>query len=231
MEHSHEHGHHDEQAHSHHHSGDCCEHDHAGAKDEKHSHGHASAKDEKHSHDHASAEKHSHSHEAAAPTDISDGASEDAVSKTEHSQQLKGSQSYYYWHGDAERRRQTGEQPVPVPLPKKLASQVESAGKKRIKAIEKHQFLDDSDIVKVFIPLEGELLGATMSQIEAEFTEQSLLVTIEMEDMIHRFWIDRLAHQIDPLRSKSAVTKSGKLVIKLRTRSHMDHWRMLRGGA
>jgi hypothetical protein len=208
MEHSHaehEHGH---AEHSHDHSGDCCGHDHGDAKDEKHSHSHG------------------------APTDVSDSAAaEDAVSKTEHSQQLKGSQSYYYWHGDAERRRQTGEQPVPVPLPKKLASQVENATKKRIKAIEKHQFLDDSDIVKVFIPLEGELLGATMAQIEAEFTEQSLLVTIEMADTIHRFWIDRLAHQIDPLRSKSAVTKSGKLVIKLRKRSHMDHWRMLRGVA
>ena len=33
----------------------------------------------------------------------------DEVSKTEHSQSVKGGHSYYYWHRDAERRRQNGE--------------------------------------------------------------------------------------------------------------------------
>ena len=39
------------------------------------------------------------------------------MSKTEQSQHLKGNQSYYYWHGDAERRRLTGEKPVPMRRP------------------------------------------------------------------------------------------------------------------
>ena len=43
------------------------------------------------------------------------------LSKTATSQQAKGAQSYYYWHGDADRRRQIGdEQPVPKPEPLKL---------------------------------------------------------------------------------------------------------------
>lgn len=219
-EHGHaEHGH----EHGHEHGEDCCGHDHGHADKEHHGHDHGHVEDkEKNGHE--------HSHGSEAPAGISDAVADLQVSKTDYSQQLKGSQSYYYWHGDAERRRQTGEQPVPVPLPKKLAAN-EAVKEKRIKPIDRHQFLDDGDIVKVFIPLEGDLLGATMKQVEAEFTEQSLLVTIDMEDVIHRFWIDRLAHRIDPLQSKAAMTKSGKLVVKMRKRSHMDNWRMLRGVA
>ena len=208
-EHSHEHAHGDGATHG----DDCCGHDHGHT--EGHDHGH-----KEHSHKDSSAE--------AAVVDLSDAAEGLAVSKTDYSQQLKGSQSYYYWHGDAERRRLTGEQPVAPPLPKKLASS-EVAKEKRIKAIEKHQFLDDSDLVKVYIPLDGELAGVTMDQVEAEFAEQSLMLTIETADSIFRFWIDRLSHQIDPLRCKAIIAKSGKLVVKLKKRSHMDQWRLLRG--
>ena len=207
-DHSHDHDHALEHAHDH--DEKCCDHDHGTGRGEEGAHG--------------------HSHDSSAAADISDAAADLAISKTVYSQELKGSQSYYYWHGDAERRRVTGEQPVPVPLPKKLASS-EKVKEKRIKAIEKHQFLDDSDIVKVFIPLEGELEGVAMKQVEAEFQEQSLMVTIELDETIHRFWIDRLAHAIDPLRSKVTRTKSGKLVIKLYKRNHLDHWRLLRGVA
>ena len=66
---------------------------------------------------------------------------EDVLNKTTASQLTTGANSYYYWHSDAERRRQAGEQPLTVPLPKKLASSIETEVKKPIRGIEKCTFL------------------------------------------------------------------------------------------
>lgn len=125
-----------------------------------------------------------------------------AVSKTESSQLLKGSQSYYYWHADAERRRVTGETPVPIPVPKKLASS-EAVSKQKVKTIEGFSFMDDSNMVKVYIPLEGELAGVTIDQVEAEFSERSLNVAIDLGGTLHRFYVDRLSHSVDAGRCKA----------------------------
>jgi len=150
-----------------------------------------------------------------------------ALSKTNASQFLKGSQSYYYWHQDQERRRANGEKPVPIPLPKKLASS-EVVKEKGIKTISNFAFLDDSSMVKVYINLEGDLAGVSMSQVESEFSERTLMVTIETAETIHRFWVDRLAYDVDPLRCKVIINKSGKLVLKLHKKDHTKHWQKLR---
>jgi len=150
-----------------------------------------------------------------------------AVSKTESSQLLKGSQSYYYWHADAERRRVTGETPVPIPVPKKLASS-EAVSKQKVKTIEGFSFMDDSNMVKVYIPLEGELAGVTMDQVEAEFSERSLNVAIDLGGTLHRFYVDRLSHSVDAGRCKAIINKSGKLVLKLYKRNEYDRWQKLR---
>ena len=160
---------------------------------------------------------------AAAPM----GAEDASVSKTEASQQLKGNQSYYYWHSDAERRRTTGEQPAPLPQPKKLASS-EAVREKRVKNIDTFSFLDDSDVVKIYISLEGSLAGVTISDIEAEFSERSLLVSIDTPDVTFRFVVDRLARGVDPLRCKASVTKSRKLLLKLHKERPLETWTRLR---
>ena len=150
------------------------------------------------------------------------------VNKTDYSQQIKGNQSYYYWHGDAERRRLTGEKPVPLPTPHKLASHTATEKERRVKAVESFTFLDDGDVVKVYIALEGPLAAVGSSDVEAEFAERSLVVTILTPDCLHRLTCDRLAHSVDALRCKTTVTKSRKLVVKLHKRSPQDRWQKLR---
>ena len=149
------------------------------------------------------------------------------MSKTEASQHLKGNQSYYYWHSDAERRRQAGEKPAPPPLPKKLASS-EVAREKRVKAIEAFSFLDDSATIKVYIELTGGLANISSSDVEAEFSERSLLVTVDTPEVIYKFTVDRLAYRVDPMRCKASVTKSRKLLLKLHKENHIENWTKLR---
>ena len=151
-----------------------------------------------------------------------------SLSKTYVSQQLKGQQSYYSWHSDAERRRAAGEVAAPVPLPQKLAT-TEAAKEKKIRGIEKYSLLDDSDIVKVYIPLEGDLYGVKGEQVEIEFTDRTLLATIVTADAIFRFHIERLSYQIIPEQSKFLVTKKGQLLLKLKKKNHLDLWSKLRG--
>ena len=73
----------------------------------------------------------------SAAVEVDDDKWEDPslLTKPEASLQIKGPQSYYYWHADSERRRANDEKPVPVPLPHKLATTV-AEKEKKIKSIE-----------------------------------------------------------------------------------------------
>ena len=153
------------------------------------------------------------------------------LSKTEASQAVKGAQSYYYWHKDAERRRLAGEVPAPMPAPKLLETSEEdraASRQKRVKPIADFAFLDDGDVVKVYITLAGELEGVSLEDAEVEFGERSLAVTIERPEVVHRFCVEKLAHEVTPPRCKARVTKAGKLVITLFKRNHIERWAKLR---
>ena len=92
-------------------------------------------------------------------------------------------------------------------------------------------FLDDGDLVKVYIPLEGPLAGVTKEHVDADFAERSLVVAVTPPGdtcCVYRFAIDRLAFGVDALRCKATVTKSGKLVLKLHKRNHLERWVKLR---
>ena len=117
---------------------------------------------------------------------------------------------------------------MPVPLPQKLAS-TEAVREKKLRGIEKYSLLDDSDFVKVYIPLDGELLGVKKEQVECEFTDRTLLATIMTDDCIFRFHIERLSYLIVPDQSRFLVNKGGKLLLKLKKKNHLDHWAKLRG--
>lgn len=116
---------------------------------------------------------------------------------------------------------------MPKPLPKKLATS-EVTKTKRIKPIDTFTFLDDSTIVKVYIELKGDLAGVDMSCVEAEFADRSLMVSIETAELIHRFHVDRLMYEVDASRCKAAMTKSGKLLLKLHKVKHLELWTKLR---
>lgn len=166
---------------------------------------------------------------AAQPlTSIDDGLWD--KSKTEFSRVNAGQNSYYYWHGDAERRRQTGETAVPLPVPHMLASGA-VAKQKPVKAIDTFTFLDDDNVVKVYISLEGALADVRSSDVETEFSERSLAVTINTPEATFKFLVDRLTHSVDALRCKASITKSRKLLLKLFKRSHLDKWAKLRASS
>jgi len=171
------------------------------------------------------------SYEAAASTSEAPAAEADVVhntlTKTEVSQNLKGSQSYYYWHADAERRRMAGEKPVPASAPPKIATHVETTREKPVKGISTFSFLDDDNVVKIYIALEGELAGLSIDQVASQFTDRSLLLSIELPGAIHRFAIDRLMFPVDETRCKVSINK-GKLLVRLFKRDHHQHWVKLR---
>ena len=119
---------------------------------------------------------------------------------------------------------------MPPPLPKKLASS-EAVREMKVKSIDKFTFLDDSATVKVYIELDGPLQNVSSNDVEAEFSERSLLVTLTTPDCIFKFHVDRLTHSVDPLRCKATVTKSRKLLLKLFKQNHMSNWTRLRAAA
>lgn len=256
-DHAHDHSHAHAHAHSHEHGhGDCCEvHDHddepiiedvsdqiSKQKLDNHTHSHANGSSSKPEPQQAVAALDALLSKPlptpGRPMDPPKGQGADdrhghgddinGYSKTFVSQQLKGAQSYYYWHSDAERRRAAGEQPAPLPMPNKLASTT-AVKEKKIRGIEKYTLMDDGDVVKVYIPLEGELAGVKKEQVEIEFTDRTLLATIATEEIIYRFHIERLSYLVLPDECKFLVNKAGKLLIKLKKKNHMDMWTKLRG--
>ena len=62
----------------------------------------------------------------------------------------------------------------------------------------------------------------------AEFADRSLMVSIETAELIHRFHVDRLMYEVDASRCKAAMTKSGKLLLKLHKVKHLELWTKLR---
>ena len=190
------------------------------------------------------------------------------MSKTTASQQLRGNQSYYYWHLDAERRRSAGEDPVPAPIPRCIATTSTAATasadgppsaarvKKPIESFSLYAALlqtlhassccmnpharlhcppdacalssDDGDLIKIYIALEGELAGVTMGNVDAEFAERSLRISVIGTSTLQCFTVDRLMYAVEAAKCKAVVTKSGKLVVKLHKRNPIERWSKLR---
>ena len=112
-----------------------------------------------------------------------------------------------------------GEKPVPASAPPKIATHVETTREKPVKGISTFSFLDDDNIVKIYIALEGELAGLSI--------DHSLQLSIELPGAIHRFAIDRLMFPVDETRCKVSINK-GKLIVRLFKRDHNQNWAKLR---
>merc|ERR1719506_866547 len=92
------------------------------------------------------------------------------TSATEYSQAIKGNQSYYYWHSTVAK----GEDAVPKPTPKLLATEAARESGPPVINLTKYSFLDDSNVVKVYIPLAGELDGLKTEGVQSEFSPRAL---------------------------------------------------------
>ena len=117
---------------------------------------------------------------------------------------------------------------MPVSAPPKIATHVETTRQKPVKGIATFSFLDDGNVVKVYIPLEGELASLSMDQVETQFTDRSLTLSVELPAAVHRFTVDRLMFPVDENRCKVSINKAGKLLVRLFKRDHMQRWTKLR---
>ena len=71
-----------------------------------------------------------------------------------------------------------------MPTPVKLASEA-AAKEKRVKAIDTFTFLDDGDVVKVYIELNGPLIDVKIGDVTAEYEERYMLrENTQLEAMI-----------------------------------------------
>mmetsp|Transcript_43367 Transcript_43367/g.52480 ORF Transcript_43367/g.52480 Transcript_43367/m.52480 type:complete len:223 (+) Transcript_43367:254-922(+) len=122
---------------------------------------------------------------------------------------------YYYAHN---KRDDLG---PPAPMPE--AGGIKLAVEKRVvvptvetKAITNYMFLDEDDIVKVYVPLEGLSSKVTKDQVTSVFEEQSMTLTVqgyeEDKDLVLK--VPKLLNEINPEDSGHKTLKN-KVVITL----------------
>ena len=121
----------------------------------------------------------------------------------------------------------TGERPVPMTAPPRIATH-EMSPDKPVKSVGTFSFLDDGNVVKIYIPLDGELAGTSTEHVTVDFSDCSVVATIQRPAAIYKFTVDRLLYPVDAGRCKMIVNKSGKLLLKLHKRNHMQTWGKLR---
>ena len=67
------------------------------------------------------------------------------------------------------------------------------------------------------------------AQIELEFTTRTVMATIDSPTAIHRFYIERLAWDVDAGKCTAVITKKRMLLIKLWKVNRYELWTKLRG--
>ena len=149
----------------------------------------------------------------------------ETVSKTQASQAESGSNSYYYWLSKVPQ----GDCAAPKPTPKLLATEAAKSGPTSSKAISSYSLLDEGDeVLKVYVPLEGELDQVNTDSIEAEFSTRSITITLTTPSTLHKLHVPTLMNEILPEKCKTRVTKSRKLIITLAKRDVSRTWKALR---
>ena len=177
------------------------------------------------------------------------GGDDDDSSKTRASQDRHGQQSYYYWHANrtgAVAGMPQGAGAAPPPTPQRLATTAAAAATiaPDVRPIATFQLVDDGDVVKVRIALEGDLDGAFAAEgtpwcgtsagdVDFECGERSLKLTVRARGAADaarefRLWVDELAHAIVPEQCAWRVTKARRLVVSLRKADRYRSWGKLR---
>jgi hypothetical protein len=85
----------------------------------------------------------------------------------------KEANSYYYAH----KKKETGEEPAPMPVHVVLETTPIVAPAVQVEAISVYQFLDDGDKVKIYLPLEG--IGSSEAVVSTNHTATSVEVVVE----------------------------------------------------
>ena len=127
---------------------------------------------------------------------------------------------YHYFHdkvGDG------APKPEHKPIAVTSASSGASAVEDTALTISNFAFMDDDDVVKVYIALEGDLDGVTMENVEfsveaAKFDPVcSMLLHVRGRNHLHRRYVSHLMHIVVPEECKVKVlSKKAKLIVSLK---------------
>jgi len=148
----------------------------------------------------------------------------EGISKTEASQEEAGANSYYYWHSKVPQ----GASAAPKPTPQLLSTGSASTAPTATKAIGSYSLLDEGEVLKVYVSLEGELDQVNADSIEAAFEKRTIAVTLTTPQAVHKLHVPTLAHEILPEKCKTKVTKSRKLIVSLAKKDVTRQWKALR---
>jgi len=138
--------------------------------------------------------------------------------------------SYHYWHDKVPK----GEQAAPPPEHTPIAVRVASVESQRSTSIEDFAFMDDEDVVKLYIKLEGDLSGVTSDDVELKVEQAkfdptcSMLLHVRGTKYLHRLYAEKLRHRVDPQGCKFRISsKTNKLIITLK-KADAEYWDGLR---
>ena len=138
---------------------------------------------------------------------------------------------YHYWHSTVA----SGAGAAPKPEPKLLAAEAAPTGPEP-KTITSFAFLDDEDVIKVYVTLEGDLAGVVAEDISATFNKEkfndncSMEVMIKAKGLVHRLAAEKLGGVIVPEECKWKITKKSppKLIVSLKKADPRNGWSQLR---
>ena len=136
---------------------------------------------------------------------------------------------YHYWHNTVPK----GEGAAPAPVPIALASGA-AAVTRPVADISAFSFLEEDDVIKLYIALEGDLEDVTEAQVEARFERPQysddfvMEVTVHGKLRDHRLKADKLAGPIDCEKCKTRVLLKKKKLIVTLTKLHPVNWGQLR---
>jgi len=142
-----------------------------------------------------------------------------------HEEKLKDA-SYTYWHDKV---------PSGAPKPEHKPIAVEAGcGDIPTVSIDNFGLMDDDDIVKVYVKLEGDLEGLTADAVEFKVEQAkydptcSMLLLARGKTKMHRLHAEKLRHHVEPDGCKFRIsTKNSKLIVTLK-KGVPEYWDALR---
>lgn len=140
---------------------------------------------------------------------------------------------YHYFHDKVA----SGEGAAPAPQPQKLAVEAVEGAAPVIppKTIDTFSFMDDDDVVKVYVALEGDLAAVTDADISATFHKPpyndtcSMNVVIKGEKHSYQLAAEKLFGVIVVDECKCKINKKKqKLIVTLKKAGRKEPWEQLR---
>ena len=125
---------------------------------------------------------------------------------------------YHYWHDKVAQGDSAAPQPQHTPLA--VDTVAESAPPL---SVDSFAFLDDDDVVKVYIKLEGDLAEVTTDSVtltveKARYdTDCSMDILVKGKQHTHRLHAEKLMHEVVPDQCKFKVSaKNSKIIVTLK---------------